>query len=376
MSVKAFSTRANRVRAITACILPTALAALLAACEPDSQAAVPQARPVRTFTVAKSEAGQPITLTGRIEAEDEVTLGFRLPGRLLENGMRVGDRLTAGQLIARLEPQNEMNALRAAQANLVAAQAQLTQAQNHFDRQDTLLQQGWTTRAIHDQADKQLQTARAQVDAAQAQTKTAHDQVSFTELVADAPGVITEVGPRAGEVVQAGQMIVKLARKDGRDAVFDVPGQLLRSAPPDPDILVSLTDDPKVTARGRVREVAPQANPVTRTFEVKVGLTDPPPAMLLGATVTGRMEMDAVPVIDIPASALTRFNQQPAVWIVDPANLTVSPRNVQAVSYAPATVTVSQGLDPGDIVVTAGVQALHEGQKVRLLGAQPAPQQP
>jgi membrane fusion protein, multidrug efflux system len=194
--------------------------------------------------------------------------------------------------------------------------------------------------------------------------------------VADAPGVITEVGPRAGEVVQAGQMIVKLARKDGRDAVFDVPGQLLRSAPPDPEILVSLTDDPKVTAHGRVREVAPQANPVTRTFEVKVGLTDPPPAMLLGATVNGRMEMDAVPVIDIPASALTRFNQQAAVWIVDPANLTVSSRNVQAVSYAPATVTVSQGLDPGDIVVTAGVQALHEGQKVRLLGAQPVAQSP
>ena len=377
ISVEITSVQANRVRAISACILLTALAGLLAACEPDSKAAaVPQARPVRTFTVTKSEAGQPVTLTGRIEAEDEVTLGFRLPGRLLENGMRVGDRLTAGKLIARLEPQNEMNALRAAQANLVAAQAQLTQAQNHFDRQDTLLQQGWTTRAIHDQAEKALQTARAQVDAAQAQTKSAHDQVSFTELVADAPGVITEVGPRAGEVVQAGQMIVKLARKDGRDAVFDVPGQLLRSAPPDPEILVSLTDDPKVTAQGRVREVGPQANPMTRTFEVKVGLTDPPPAMLLGATVTGRMEMDAVPVIDIPASALTRFNQQPAVWVVDPANLTVSPRNVQAVSYAPATVTVSQGLDPGDIVVTAGVQALHEGQKVRLLGAPPALQQP
>ncbi len=374
MSVQATSVQANRVRVISACVLLTALTALLAACEPDSQAAAPQPRPVRTVTVTKSEAGQPVTLTGRIEAEDEVTLGFRVPGRVLENTVRVGDRLTAGQRIARLEPQNETNALRTAQANLVAAQAQLTQAQNHFDRQDILLQQGWTTRAIHDQADKQLQTARAQVDAAQAQTKAAHDQVSFTELVADAPGVITDVGPRAGEVVQAGQMIVKLARKDGRDAVFDVPGQLLRSAPPDPEIIVSLTDDSKVTASGRVREVAPQANPVTRTFEVKVGLTDPPPAMLLGATVTGRMEMDAVPVIDIPASALTRFNQQPAVWIVDPANLTVSPRNVEAVSYAPATVTVSQGLDPGDVVVTAGVQALHEGQKVRLLGAPPASQ--
>ena len=164
-------------------------------------------------------------------------------------------------------------------------------------------------------------------------------------------------------------MIVRLARQDGRDAVFDVPAQLLRSAPPDPQIMVSLTDDPKVTAQGRVREVAPQADPVTRNFEVKVGLTDPPSAMLLGATVTGRLEMEAFSTISVPTSALTRFNQRPAVWIVDSSNLTVSMRNVEVVRYDPATVSVSEGLNTGDIVVTAGVQALHPGQKVRLLGS-------
>jgi membrane fusion protein, multidrug efflux system len=201
--------------------------------------------------------------------------------------------------------------------------------------------------------------------------KTAHDLVSFTELKADAPGVLTAIGPAAGEVVQAGQMIVRLARKDGRDAVFDVPAQLLRSAPSDPQIAVSLTNDPTVTVRGRVREVAPQANPVTRTFEVKVGLTDPPPAMLLGATVTGRMEMDSTPIIEVPASALTRVNQQPAVWIADPSSRTVSMRNVDVLRFGQATVAVSQGLDTGEIVVTAGVQALHPGQEVRLLGSEP-----
>jgi RND family efflux transporter MFP subunit len=164
-------------------------------------------------------------------------------------------------------------------------------------------------------------------------------------------------------------MIARLARQDGRDAVFDVPAQLIRSAPPDPDIVVSLTDDPKVTAQGRVREVAPQADPVTRNFEVRVGLTDAPPTMLLGATVTGRMETEAFPVINIPASALTRLNQGPAVWIVDSSSLTVSARNVQVVRFDPATVAVSDGLNTGDIVVTAGVQALHPGQKVRLLGS-------
>jgi RND family efflux transporter MFP subunit len=165
-------------------------------------------------------------------------------------------------------------------------------------------------------------------------------------------------------------MIVRVARKDGRDAVFDVSAQLIRSAPSDPQISVSLTDDPAVTARGRVREVAPQADPVTRTFVVKVGLTDPPAAMRLGATVTGRMETEAVPVIEIPATALTKSNQQPAVWIVDPASLTVSMRNVDVLRFDPTRVAVSGGLDTGEVVVTAGVQALHPGQKVRLLGSE------
>jgi len=346
-----------------------ALSALLAGCGADSEASAPQVRPVRTVTIEKHEAGSPVTLTGRIEAKDEVALGFRISGRLLENKINLGDRVKPGEVIARLEPQNELNQLRSAQANLAAAQAQLTHAQNHFERQDTLLKQGWTTRAIWDQAKKAQQTAQAQVDSAEAQLKAAHDLVSFTQLEADAPGVVTEVGPRAGTVVQAGQMIVRLARQDGRDAVFDVPAQLIRSAPPDPAIEVSLTDDPKVTAQGRVREVAPAADPATRTFEVRVGLTDPPQAMRLGATVTGRMEMEAFPVINIPTSALTRFNQRPAVWVVDSSNLTVSVRNIEVLRYDPATVAVSEGLNTGDIVVTAGVQALHPGQKVRLLGS-------
>ena len=352
-------------------LLALALPMLLAACQPDNETAAPAARPVRTVTIDKREAGVPITLTGRIEAEDEAALAFRISGRVLDNDRKLGDRVAPGQIVARLESQNERNALRAAQANFVASEGQLTQARNHFERQDTLLQQGWTTRANHDQAKQAQQTAQSQVDAAEAQLKAAYDLVSFTELKADAPGVVTAVGPGAGEVVQAGQMIVRVARRDGRDAVFDVPAQVIRTAPSDPSISVWLTDDPKVTTTGRVREVAQQADPVTRTFAVKVGLNDPPPTMRLGATVTGRMEVDSVTVIDIPATALTKFNSQPAVWIVDPSNRTVSMRNIDVLRYDPARVTVSSGLNIGEVVVTAGVQALHPGQKVRLLGSEP-----
>jgi membrane fusion protein, multidrug efflux system len=348
-----------------------AAALVLTACRPEGEPMLLGARPVRTVVAERNEAGVPITLSGRIEAEDEVSLAFRISGRILERDVKLGDNVKAGQLIARLESQNELNTLRTAKANLTAAQGQLTQARNHFERQDTLLRQGWTTRANHDQATQALHTAEAQVDAAEAQVKTAHDLVSFTELKADAPGILTELGPAPGEVVQAGQMIVKLARKDGRDAVFDVPAQLLRTGAGDSELTVSLPEDPTLIARGRVREVAPQADPTTRTFTVKVGLTEPPAAMRLGATVTGRTYGESHSAIEIPASALTKSNRQPAVWIVDPVSYAVSMRNVDVLRYDQALVAISAGIDVGEIVVTAGVQALHPGQKVRLLGSAP-----
>ena len=354
-------------RAALLVVLPLALGA----CRQEPASYTPQVRPVRTVAVEKREAGIPIVLTGRIESAAEAALGFRVSGRMIERAVNVGDRVTAGQLIARLEPQNEMNALRAAQASLAAAQAAWTEARNRFERQETLLGQGWTTRAFYDQAEKARVTAEAQVDAAEAQLKSAHDLVSFTELKADAPGTVTATGAEPHEVIQAGQMIVRLARKDGRDAVFDVPAQVMRSVPGDQEISVRLADDPSITASGRVREVSPQADPITRTFAVRVGLADAPDTMRLGATVIGNGQMEAERIIEIPASALTKINLQPAVWIVDPSTTTVALRNVEVARFGPATVAISQGLDIGEVIVTAGVQALHPGQKVRLLGSEP-----
>jgi membrane fusion protein, multidrug efflux system len=182
---------------------------------------------------------------------------------------------------------------------------------------------------------------------------------------------VTATGATAGEVVQAGQMIVKIARQEGRDAVFDMPVQLLALAPTDSKVTVHLVDDPSMTASGRVREVGEQADPTTRTFQVKVGLTDPPASMRLGSTVNGNIQLNSAPVISIPASALTRINDQAAVWIVDPSKLTVSLRNIEVSRYDPGSVVVSQGVETGDIVVTAGVQALHPDEKVRLLTPKP-----
>jgi len=349
-------------------VVLTALAGVLVSCKPDTKVEAPEIRPVRTVIAAKGEAGETVVLTGHVQAEDEPALAFRIAGRMIERPVNVGDRVEAGQVLAQLDPENELNALRSAESALAAAQGQLTYARGDFERQRQLLANGHTPRARFDQSQNALQNAQSQVDDAEARLRIARDRVSWTTLEADAPGTVTARGAEPGEVVQAGQMIVRLARQGGRDAVFDVPAQLLRSAPSDSEITVRLTDDPSVTATGRVREVAPQADPMTRTFEVKVGLSDPPEAMRLGATVTGSVKLESEPVIAIPATALTELNRQPAVWIVDPKNLTVSMRNVELLRHDPGTVVIAQGLDTGDIVVTAGIQALHPGQKVRLLG--------
>ena len=350
-------------------VLAISLAALLAACRPEVKAPAPEIRPVRTVTIEKRDAGVPVALTGTIRAQDEAPLAFRVSGRMIERRINNGDRVRPGQLIARLEPQNEQNALRSARANLSAAQGQSTNASNNLRRKEPLAARGAASQAELDQARESFQTAQSQVESAEAQLKFAQDQLAFTELKADAAGVITAVGAEPGEVVSAGRMIVTLARQGARDAVFDVPAQVIRSAPKNPQITVSLKDDPAVTVTGRVREVAPQADPVTRTFETKVGLTDAPAAMRLGSTVVGRMDVDSSSVIDIPATALTRSNQQPAVWVVDPSTSTVSLRTIDVLRFDPDAVVVSKGLAPGDVVVTAGVQALYPGQKIRLLNS-------
>jgi membrane fusion protein, multidrug efflux system len=346
-----------------------ALATGLAACGPEPEEVAPKARPVRTVTVEKRPAGVPVVLTGRVAAEDEARLAFRLPGRMVERAVNTGDPVEAGQLIARLDNQDQLNALRAAEANLAATEGQAAEAENEYQRQRQLEERGFAARAVYERARQMRQTTRSQVEAAQAQVRFAQDQVSFTELHADAEGVVTQVGAEAGEVVQAGQMIVRLAREDGRDAVFDVPAQVIRSAPADPEITVFLTEDPRIGATGRVREVGAQADPATRTFEVKVGLSNPPPEIRLGATVTGRMEVDEGEIISLPASAVTRQGDEPAVWVVDPQSSTVGLRSIDVLRFEPAYVVVASGVEPGDVVVTAGVQALHPGQKVRVLEA-------
>jgi len=339
----------------------------LVACQPAEQAVAPEIRPVRVVTVESRASGDAVVLTGRVQAETEINLAFRIDGRMVSRAVNIGDVVRPGQEIARLNPENEENGLRAAEATLQGARGQLTEARANEARNRSLLAQNFISQAAFDRITQVAQSAQSQVDAAQAQVSIARNRLGYARLVADAGGVVTAVGAEPGEVVQGGRMVVQMARQEGRDAVFDVPPQLKDSAPANPEITVTLATDPNVTAQGRVREVSPRADPATGSFRVRVGLIDPPPAMRLGTTVTGRMQVGAPAGIEIPSSALTRGDAGPAVWIVDPQAQTVALRPIEVVSSDLARVIVGKGLQNGDIVVTAGVQALRPGQKVSLL---------
>jgi RND family efflux transporter MFP subunit len=346
-----------------------AVLALLSACQRETQQPAPEIRPVRSLTIETRAAGSSVSITGTVQAQNEVNESFRIDGRLIERLVDVGDTVKAGQLIARLDPQNEESGVQAARAQMSAAQARLIEARANFERMRDLVAEDAVSRAQFDQAEALRKTAESGVEAAQSQVSLAQNRLSYTQLFASVAGVVTTRGPEPGEVVSPGRMVVQVARAGARDAVFDVPAQVKNSAPKNPDIRVALASDPAITAAGKVREVSPRADPVTGTFAVRVRLIDPPAEMRLGSTVTGRMTLDAAPGIEVPATALVRSNGKTAVWVVDPATKTVSLREIVAGTSGASTVQVTSGLKAGDVVVTAGVQALRPSQKVSLLGA-------
>jgi RND family efflux transporter MFP subunit len=327
----------------------------------------PVIRPVRTIIVKPVTFSLSGSVTGTIEARAEADLGFRIAGKLIERKVDVGDHVRAGDVLARLDDQDQRNALRTAEADLATAQAEQVQASNEEARKRELLAKDVVNQAIYDAALLSKRTADAKVVAAQAALQTARDRVGYTELVPDRDGVVTATGPDPGQVVEVGEMVVRVAQPEEREAVFNIAEAGVQSAPKDPVIEVALAGAPDITAVGRVREVSPQADPVTRTHTVRITLENPPDALRLGATVTGRLKYPPVPVVELPGTAIIQEAEQNFVWVADPKDQTVRRR---AVSIRPGhvggPVVVTDGLAQGDIVVTAGAHSLAEGQRVRL----------
>jgi RND family efflux transporter MFP subunit len=360
-------------RKVSVRVVPLCAALLLGACELERSAqpaAAPEPiRPVRVAEVVETVGGGQITLNGTIEAQDNTNLAFRVGGQLVERAVNVGDRVEPGQVVARLDPEPARHALAAARANVAAAMARLVETRHTVARYQPMVERGFVARQQFDRAVESRNAAEAQVQAAEAKLRSAENQFSFTELVADSAGTVTARGAEPGEVVAAGQMVIRLAREGGLDAVFDFPPRVQDALSAYSRIEVVSSTDPGVRAVGRVREVSPQADPVTRTFRVRVGLADAPAALRLGSSVTGQVPVGGESGLTIPAAALTRAEGQPAVWVVEPEQQRVSLRNIDVLAYELDRVLVQHGLAAGELVVTAGVQSLRPNQQVRLLGA-------
>lgn len=315
--------------------------------------------------VQPSDFAASVTLTGDVQARVQADQSFRVGGKIISRSVDVGDHVKANQVLARLDPKDLQATVDSAKAEVFAEQARVTQSAAAFVRQQKLLPKSYTSQSEYDSAQAALRSSQSALKAAQAQLANARDQLSYTALVADAAGIITNRQAEVGQVVQATAPIFTLAHDGDRDAVFNVYESLLVASPSSDTIMVSLVDDPKIQAPGHVREITPTVSTQSGTVQVKVALRDVPPGMELGSAVTATGHAQGKPSIELPWSALTKALHDPAVWLVGEDNK-VRLQQVKVGRYLTGKVVISEGLKGGETVVVTGGQLLNPGMQVEI----------
>lgn len=331
-----------------------------------------QEAPRRTVLVAmagSAEAAAP-SLAGEIRARHETQLGFQVAGRLVERQVDVGDRVARGDLLARLEPDDLQARERAARARLAAAEAELGRARADQERFRVLAEDQLVSRSALDTQEAAATAAQGQVDAARAELELARNQSAHTRLVAPADGVIAARHAEAGQVLGAGQPVFTLAADGGREVVFAVAeGQVDAIAPGDP-VQVEPWSGEGERWDAQVREVAPAADPVSRTFEVRATIDAEPGAFELGQSA--RVFLPSTPdgALSVPLAALVPGPEGGQAVFVVGSDGALELRPVQIAGYGGTTVEVTSGLQHGERVVAAGGHLLREGEPVRPIDAE------
>lgn len=350
--------------ALRSLISPSVVALCLSSC---AQAAAPaqKPRPVRTQEVALSDGNDRLVQTGDVQPRRETELSFPIDGRLARRLVEVGAFVSKGQVLAVLDDRLVQNELRAANADLTSTKSALELAETSLSRQARLLDVQSVSRQQMDESKANANAAAARRDVAAAAALNAQQKLSFATLRAPEAGVVTAVGANPGQVLSPGQMVVRLATRE-RDAVFAVAEQIVMDAPPDAKIEVRLISNPAVAVTGSVRELSPAADPITRTYRVRVELPNAPDAMSFGAAVTGMVEYRHGQLVELPASAVTSEGDKPAVYVVDAATKKLERRVVEVARFDGSRVFIKAGLKAGERVVTAGVSKLWPEQVVAL----------
>jgi RND family efflux transporter MFP subunit len=323
---------------------------------------------VMVVKAKSTEFASSATLSGSVNARIESKLSFRVSGQIVERNVEVGSHVNAGDLLARVDPTMQEADVAVAKASLEAAEAQLRQATLALNRQKALITKKIGTKADYDQVEATLRTSAAATDAARAVLASVEDALNFTQLRADADGIITTRNAEVGQVSQVAQTVFTLAHDGKRDAVFNVFESLFLGNQSDAGIEVSLLSDPSVKIIGTVREVSPTIDASTGTIRVKVDLGERGNTLPLGAIVSGRFSYPSKRIILLPWRAMASADGKPAVWLVNPKSKKVSLQPVQVSYYEIGQFAVTDGLQDGDLVVSEGGKLLWTGQMVSILG--------
>ena len=325
-------------------------------------------RAVKVLTVAVEGFQSSAEFAGEVRARVESRLGFRVAGKIIQRPVEAGQRVKAGQLLAQLDAQDFRLAADAAKAQVAAAATNRNLAEADYKRFKELKDQNFISGAEVERRDTTLKAAQAQLEQAQAQLSAQRNQAGYASLVADVSGIVTAVEAEAGQVVGAGTPVVRIAQDGPRDVVFSVPEDRVNVIKPGAVVDVRSWSAGS-NRQGTVREVAATADPVTRTYQVKVSLDtkDAMAAPPLGATVYVSPQVFAranLQIIKLPTTALKQDGKTTAVWVLDPASMTLKSQPVEIATADGNEAVISSGLTPGMQVVSAGVHVLQAGQKV------------
>jgi RND family efflux transporter MFP subunit len=331
--------------------------------------AVQDIRPVRAITLTAAPVNGEIELPGEIRPRIESRVGFQVPGRISTRRVEVGQQVAAGAVLATLDPADFKLSAAAAAEQLTAAQVDRDQQRADLRRFEDLHRQGFISGAELERRRAQLDAAEARLRQAQAQADVSGNQAAHTVLRAPARGVISGVDAEVGQVVSAGQSVVRLALDGAKEVAIAIPEARLEALRRIAEVGVTVWAS-EAQLRGRVREIAPMADAATRTYAARITLLDPPPGIALGMTATVRFAVpSAGPALAVPLSALLREGEATYVWKVDRQAMTVERAPVQVAGVAGNDVLLGGGVQAGETIVTAGVHLLQPGQKVRLLDA-------
>jgi RND family efflux transporter MFP subunit len=354
-------------RAARLAVVALVLALPLAACKEEKKAETGEPiRPVRVMTVSAGSETRTLIYSGSVRARVETALGFRVPGKIVERLANVGDKVTVGAVLARLDRTDLELQLRTADANVAAARARVKVADDGRARAQALNKKGFLADSGLDRADLEADQARAALEAAVYARDQAANQIAYAALEADGDGIVTDIRADVGQVVAAGTPVVTLARDGEKEVAIAVPEQDVTRFARDQVVALRFFADRDLALSGRIREIAGSADPASRTYAIRVSVDDDARVRLgMTATVEATVPV-AEGTIVVPVAALSGAPDRPRVWVVDPATATVQPREVELGAVAPEGVRIRSGLAAGDVIVTAGTQFLVPGRKVHL----------